>query len=149
MWAVADKYDVLKSTLQCLVNGGIPMSAFNASKQWLTPAEERIVVDFSLESANQGFPLTVTNVYKCADNILTAIGPEFCAYSQFIYQRGLNSRPASHISSVNECKEAKSPTLSHCPKRSDNRRDTSSANQGYIWCVRSILTLSPTLENSA
>jgi len=39
------------------------------------------------------------------------------------------------------CKEAKSPTLSHCPKRSDNRRDTSSANWGYIWCIRSILTV--------
>jgi hypothetical protein len=71
-WAVADNHDVLKSTLQCLVNGGISMSAFNASKQGLIPAEECIVVDFCLESANQGFPLTVTNVYKCADNILTA-----------------------------------------------------------------------------
>jgi hypothetical protein len=30
---VADKHDVLKSTLQCLVNGGISMSAFNASNQ--------------------------------------------------------------------------------------------------------------------
>jgi transcriptional regulator GlxA family with amidase domain len=31
--AVADKHDVSKSTLQRLVNGGISMSAFNASKQ--------------------------------------------------------------------------------------------------------------------
>ena len=31
--AVADKHDVSKSTLQHLVNGGISMSAFNASKQ--------------------------------------------------------------------------------------------------------------------
>jgi hypothetical protein len=69
--AVADKHDVSKSTLQRLVNGGISMSAFNASKQRLIPAEERIIVDFCLESADRGFPLTVTNVYKCADNILT------------------------------------------------------------------------------
>jgi hypothetical protein len=31
--AVADKHDVSKSTLQRLINGGISMSAFNASKQ--------------------------------------------------------------------------------------------------------------------
>ena len=31
--AVGDKHDVSKSTLQHLVNGGILMSAFNASKQ--------------------------------------------------------------------------------------------------------------------
>ncbi len=68
--AVADKHDVSKSTLQRLVNGGISMSAFNTSKQRLTPAEERIVINFCLESADRGFPLTVTNVYKCADNIL-------------------------------------------------------------------------------
>ena len=68
--AVADKHDVSKSTLQRLVNGGISMSAFNTSKQWLTPAEECIVINFCLESADRGFPLTVTNVYKCADNIL-------------------------------------------------------------------------------
>lgn len=48
------------------------MSAFNASKQRLTAPEERIVVDFCIESADRGFPLTVTNVYKSADNILTA-----------------------------------------------------------------------------
>jgi len=70
--AVADKYNVSKSTLQRLVNGGISMSAFNASKQRLTPAEERIVVDFCLESADRGFPLTIANIYKSADNILTA-----------------------------------------------------------------------------
>ena len=70
--AVADKHDVSKNTLQRLVNGGISMSAFNASKQRLIPTEERIIVDFCLESADRGFPLTVTNVYKCADNILTA-----------------------------------------------------------------------------
>jgi hypothetical protein len=70
--AVADKHDVSKSTLQRLVNGGISMSAFNTSKQRLTPAEERIIINFCLESADRGFPLTVTNVYKCADNILTA-----------------------------------------------------------------------------
>jgi helix-turn-helix, Psq domain len=49
---VADDYDVSKSTLQRLVQGGISMSAFNAGKQRLTAAKERVVVDFCLESAD-------------------------------------------------------------------------------------------------
>ena len=68
---VADDFDVSKSTLQRLVMGGVSMSAFNAGKQRLTPAEERVLVDFALESADQGFPLTHTNLYKAADDILT------------------------------------------------------------------------------
>jgi hypothetical protein len=69
---VANLHNVSKSTLQRLVTGGVSMSAFNAGKQRLTPAEERVVVDFCLESADRGFPLTHDNVYKCADNILSA-----------------------------------------------------------------------------
>lgn len=49
---VAATHNVSKSTLQRLVNGGVSMSAFNAGKQRLTPAEERVVVDFCLESAD-------------------------------------------------------------------------------------------------
>ena len=68
---VADEFDVSKSTLQHLVmGGGVSMSAFNAGKQRLTPAEEHVLVDF-VESANQGFPLTHANLYKAADDILT------------------------------------------------------------------------------
>ena len=69
---VADIHNVSKSTLQCLVTGGVSMSAFNSGKQRLTPAEESVVVDFCLESADWGFPLTHDNIYKCADNILSA-----------------------------------------------------------------------------
>lgn len=69
---IADEYLVSKSTLQCLAAGGTSMSAFNAGKQRLTPEEERVVVDFCLESADRGFPLTHKNVYTAADNILTA-----------------------------------------------------------------------------
>jgi hypothetical protein len=70
---VADIHNVSKSTLQHLVTGGVSMSAFNAGKQRLTLAKERVVVDFCLESADRGFfPLTHDNVYKCADNILSA-----------------------------------------------------------------------------
>ena len=53
---VADEFYVSKSTLQHLVMGGwVSMSAFNGGKQRLTPAEECVLVDFSLESADQGF----------------------------------------------------------------------------------------------
>jgi hypothetical protein len=70
---VADEFDVSKSTLQRLVmGGGVSMSAFNAGKQRLTPAEERVLVDFALESADRGFPLTHANLYKAADDILTS-----------------------------------------------------------------------------
>jgi hypothetical protein len=48
------------------------MSAFNAGKQRLAPAEEHVLVDFALESADQGFPLTHANLYKVADDILTS-----------------------------------------------------------------------------
>ena len=47
------------------------MSAFNALKQQLISVEKCIVVDFCLESADQRFPLTVNNLYECADNIVT------------------------------------------------------------------------------
>ena len=47
------------------------MSAFNAGKQRLTLAEEHVVVNFCLESADRGFPLIHDNVYKYADNILS------------------------------------------------------------------------------
>lgn len=69
---VANNHGVSKSSLQRLVAGGIPMSAFNAAKQLLTPSEERVIVDFCLESADRGFPLSHKNVYQSADNILTA-----------------------------------------------------------------------------
>ncbi|KZP27730.1 hypothetical protein FIBSPDRAFT_671510, partial [Athelia psychrophila] len=52
--------------------GGTAMSAFNAGKQRLMLEEERVVVDFCLESADQGFPLTHSNTYAAADGILTA-----------------------------------------------------------------------------
>ena len=46
------------------------MSACNAGKQKLAPAEETIVVNFVMESANQGFPLTHRNVKAQANVIL-------------------------------------------------------------------------------
>jgi hypothetical protein len=71
-WEVADEFDVSKSTLQRLVMGEVSMSAFNAGKQKLTPAEEHVLVDFALESADRGFPLSHNNLYKAANDILTS-----------------------------------------------------------------------------
>src|SRR5438876_2434812 len=56
--AIAEDYRMLKSTLSRLVKGGVSMSAFHASAQKLTPVEERVVIDFALESADRGFPLS-------------------------------------------------------------------------------------------
>jgi Tc5 transposase DNA-binding domain len=68
---IAKENNVSKSTLSRLVKGGISMSAFNASKQKLSAAEERVIVDFCLESADRGFPLTHKLVMKMANDILT------------------------------------------------------------------------------
>src|SRR5260221_9816508 len=35
-------------------------------------------------------------------------------------------------------RKSKSPTLNQSTKRSDNRRDTSSATQGYIWSIGTV-----------
>lgn len=46
------------------------MSAFNASKRKLTYAEERILVEFILESSDQGVPLGLKNIEGHANAIL-------------------------------------------------------------------------------
>ena len=48
----------------------IPMSAFNASKQKLSPVEERVLVDFILGSAGRGFPMTMKQIDESANGIL-------------------------------------------------------------------------------
>ena len=49
---IADKYGVSRSTLHAMVNGHVSMSAFNASKRKLTHGEERVLIDFILESSD-------------------------------------------------------------------------------------------------
>ncbi|KAJ6577266.1 hypothetical protein B0H19DRAFT_890226, partial [Mycena capillaripes] len=51
-------------------NGGRSISAFNASKQNLTHAEEHVLVDFILESADRGLPLSHKNIQAHADAII-------------------------------------------------------------------------------
>ena len=54
---VAFAHSISKSTLQRRTKGGQSIQEFNVSKQKLTCAEEQVLVDFILESANRGFPL--------------------------------------------------------------------------------------------
>lgn len=71
---IAAEYNVCYRTLGNLINGGQSMSAFNASKQKLSYAEERVLVDFILHSADRGIPLTHDNVRAHANGILEARG---------------------------------------------------------------------------
>lgn len=71
---IADKHGVCYRTLGNLVNGGTSISAFNASKQKLSAAEERVLVDFILISADRGIPLSYANVRTHADGIIEAQG---------------------------------------------------------------------------
>lgn len=67
---IAEKHGVNFKTLSNLVNGGRSMSAFNASKQKLTHPEERVLVDFILESADCGLPLSHKNIQNHANAII-------------------------------------------------------------------------------
>ncbi len=67
---IADKYGISSTTLHSLVNGRPSMSAFNASKRKLTYAEERVLVDFILESSDQAIPLSLSNIAVHANGIL-------------------------------------------------------------------------------
>jgi hypothetical protein len=76
---IAAKYKVHYSTLGRLAKDGKRnMSAFNASKQKLSAAEERVLVDFIKESADRGFPMTHSTINTYANAVLqTRVGPDF------------------------------------------------------------------------
>ncbi|KAE9396382.1 hypothetical protein BT96DRAFT_824710, partial [Gymnopus androsaceus JB14] len=63
---------VSHSTVQRLCEGGISKSALNASKGWLTNSEARLIVDYCLEMANCGFPLSHEQIKMEVDTILRA-----------------------------------------------------------------------------
>lgn len=69
---VASKHGVNYKTLGNLAKGGRSMSAFNASKQRLTPEEERILVDFILNSADRGNPPVTKAIRILANSIIHA-----------------------------------------------------------------------------
>lgn len=67
---IAAAHDVDPSTLSCLVNGGTSMSTFNTTKRKLTIAEERVLVDFILKSADRATPLSPKRIETHANAIL-------------------------------------------------------------------------------
>jgi hypothetical protein len=67
---IADAHGVCYKTLLRLTKGSQSMSAFNASKRKLTYAEERVLIDFILESADRAVPLTSKNIETHANAIL-------------------------------------------------------------------------------
>jgi hypothetical protein len=70
----ASEHHVDYSTLCRRVNGGRSLADFNLGKQNLTPAEEKVLVNFILESADWGFPMTHQNVVKYANDVLKSRG---------------------------------------------------------------------------
>lgn len=67
---IAEKYNLWFKTIANLVNGGVSMSTFNASKQKLSHNEEQVLVDFITESADRGCPLTLGNIAVHANAII-------------------------------------------------------------------------------
>ena len=67
---IADIFGVNYRTLTRLASGSTSMSTFNASKQKLSPAEERVLVDFILESADRGFPLSHPEIVLIANTLI-------------------------------------------------------------------------------
>ena len=67
---IAAKFAVSFTTLGWLVKEGVSMSAFNLSKQKIKPEEEVVLVNFILESADQGLPPTHHSIKLYANDIL-------------------------------------------------------------------------------
>ncbi|KAF5327970.1 hypothetical protein D9758_017746 [Tetrapyrgos nigripes] len=66
------------STLLRLVNGGTPKSLSNSSRGWLLQSEEKIVIDYALELASRGFPLTHQRLKEIVDKICRSrLGDKF------------------------------------------------------------------------
>jgi hypothetical protein len=61
-------------TLLRRANGGRSIHEFNATKRWLTDAEEKVVSDYSLELAARGFPLSHKRLKEHVDEVVRARG---------------------------------------------------------------------------
>lgn len=59
-WRIETGKDVKLSytTLRNLVNGGKTLSEFNAEKNWLEKEEQEVVIEYSREMGERGFPLS-------------------------------------------------------------------------------------------
>lgn len=78
MRSIAFKHRVSATTLGRLLNGGRPISEFNASKRHLTMPEMRVMLDFTKLMATRGMPLTHKQIEDRANAILRVRkGPAF------------------------------------------------------------------------
>lgn len=68
--SIALAHKVPHSTLHRLLNGGISISDFNASKRHLTPAKNRVLLNFTEDQAKRGFPLSHQKLKDRANAIL-------------------------------------------------------------------------------
>lgn len=67
---IAELYGIDHNKLARAVKGGRSMDEANAAKQKLSPAEERVLVNFILNSADRGFPMTHRSIESYANAIL-------------------------------------------------------------------------------
>jgi hypothetical protein len=74
--ALARRFDVSNNTLCRHANGGVSMSAFNTSKQKVTPPEERVLVDHICVSSDRGFPMSHKSIVAHANSIIIPRGGE-------------------------------------------------------------------------
>jgi hypothetical protein len=67
-------------TLKCLSDGGMSRERANAERAWLLDSEVDIVIDFVVEMAHRGFPLSHKRLKEHVDSICSArLGAEFPA----------------------------------------------------------------------
>ena len=66
---IAKEYGVCYKTVERQANGGVSISNFNATKQKLTPAQERVLVEYLQESARRSFALNHTQLRQEASVI--------------------------------------------------------------------------------
>jgi hypothetical protein len=60
------------NTLANRVKGGKSLTQFNSEKAWLTETETKMVIDYTLECADHGFPLSHCRLKEHVDSILRA-----------------------------------------------------------------------------
>ncbi|EJF56428.1 hypothetical protein DICSQDRAFT_37136, partial [Dichomitus squalens LYAD-421 SS1] len=70
------KITLPKSTVSARANGRTSIQDFNATKRWLTPAEEDVVVEFAIDAGLRGFPLTHRMLKDHVDAICRAKLPD-------------------------------------------------------------------------
>ena len=73
-----ERIHVDDSTLARLVKGGVTRTESNGKKAWLTKEEGHIIVQFTIEVARRGFPLSPKRLREHAEHILSArLGKRF------------------------------------------------------------------------